>query len=87
VTTYQFGNIDVFTKGYLKGYTNGLIRFFYNGKETVHEFLYRYEDDGNGPEHEIVSIDYGYLVPGIKELWNRIEKDIKEFTLRKLGEL
>ncbi|WEG18548.1 hypothetical protein PQ478_08700 [Alkalihalophilus pseudofirmus] len=41
MTTYTFDNIDVYKKGDLKGYVQGLITFSSNETESTHEFLYR----------------------------------------------
>ncbi|PGK51924.1 hypothetical protein CN918_29470 [Priestia megaterium] len=90
-TTYELGSFDVLEKGDLKGYTNEFIHFKFTNSETgkpdetAHEFLYRYEDEANGPNNKLVSIDYGYLVPGIDELWEGIEEELKKKTLEKLN--
>ena len=87
-TKYEFGSIDIISKGDLKGYATGFIYFTYlrptTGKvdEVGHEFLYRYDDEANGPNFKFQSIDWGKIIPGIDELWPELEekmtKEVKE---------
>lgn len=77
---YDIYGIDIHTKGDLKGYVTGLITFYYDGKTSDHEFLYRIYADENGPSDELVSIDYGYKVPYIDEVWEDIEEELKRLV-------
>lgn len=44
------------------------------------EGLYRVCDPANGPSFTLVSIDYGVLHEEIKEEWNMIEKELRDYT-------
>jgi hypothetical protein len=74
---YEFYTYDIYRKGDLKGYINGDITFRYNNDEYNHEFLYRFDDAENGENYKLVSIDYGYKIPYIDEVWNDIENQLK----------
>lgn len=74
---YEIYGVDIHTKGDLKGYVTGMITFYYDGFSSDHEFLYRVDKDENGNAHELVSVDYGYKVPYIEDIWKDLENDIK----------
>lgn len=76
---YEFYTRDIITKGDLKGYINGHITFYYNNDEFNHEFLYRFDDEENGENFKLVSIDYGYKIPFINEAWKDIETDLYNY--------
>lgn len=78
---YEFYTMDIFTKGDLKGYINGEITFQYNNTEYNHEFLYRFDDAANGENFKLVSIDYGWKIPYIEEVWEEIENSLKQYSL------
>ena len=78
---YEFYTIEIMSKGDLKGYINGEITFYYNNEKWNHEFLYRFDDVANGENYELVSIDYGYKVPFIKEVWEEIETYLKNYAM------
>lgn len=48
---------------------------------NTHELTYRIKNDENGNEMEIVSIDYGYRIPNIEEIWDGIENMCKQIVL------
>lgn len=75
---YEFYNTEIMTKGDLKGYIQGEITFKYNNTEYNHEFLYRFDDSENGDNFKLVTIDYGYKIPYIEEVWKEIESYLKE---------
>ena len=76
---YNISSFDYYRKGYLKGYAAGFITFNYDNREYDHEFLYRYEDDpDNGEGNQIISIDYGYKIPYIEEVWQAITEELKQ---------
>jgi hypothetical protein len=81
---YEFYTINVYTKGFLKGYADGHITFNYNNNTYNHEFLYRFDDAENGNNYQLVSIDYGYKIPYINEVWQEIENYLKEYVNNKL---
>ena len=71
---YEILHVEKYNKGYLKGYMSGMIRF---DGDREHEFLFRFEDDPeNGKKNTIVSIDYGYQVRDIENLWDDITEDL-----------
>ena len=74
---YEFSTYDIYKKGDLKGYINGYIAFRYNNDEYNHEFLYRFDDIENGENFQLVSIDYGWKIPYIEEVWEEIEDQLK----------
>lgn len=78
---FEIITANVYTKGDLKGYIDGIIEFS-NGK--VHEFLYRIHDPENGDSNKLVSIDYGFENPMVDELWDTIEKYIYDTYCREL---
>lgn len=51
------------------------------------EGLFRTSDSQNGEDMNLVSIDYGYNHPQIKEQWNNIEEFLKEYSLEKYNEI
>lgn len=83
---FNIKTIDVYQKGDLKGYANGYIEFDYNNRLHDHEFLYRFDDKANGDNWQIVSIDYGYEIPTINDVWEEIEREIKNIVVQKLLE-
>ena len=68
----EFHNVEVYTKGDLKGYIQGMIEY----KDRDYEFLYRIGDNENGNNFTLVGIDYGYKIePKLTELdTNYIER-------------
>jgi hypothetical protein len=81
---YEFYNIEVYTKGDLKGYAQGEITFDYKNGPYNHEFLFRYDDAENGENDKLVSIDYGLRVPYIMEVWDEIEKYLIDYVRKYL---
>ncbi|MFJ8531173.1 hypothetical protein [Bacillus sp. NPDC094106] len=79
--TYEISSVNVYKKGDLKGYVDGFITFKYENNESTHEFLYRFDDIENGKNFTLVSIDYGYTVPGIDRISEKIENDLKGIVL------
>ncbi|HDR7922606.1 hypothetical protein [Bacillus paranthracis] len=79
--TYEMSSVNVYKKGDLKGYVDGFITFKYENNESTHEFLYRYDDIENGKNFTLVTIDYGYTVPGIDNIFEKIENDLKGIVL------
>jgi len=80
---FKFENVEIYEKGDLKGYMQGII-IFSNDKE--HEFLYRIEDKENGDDFTLVSIDYGYENNMVDRLWDEIEnycKDLYKYRVNK----
>ncbi|WP_242248330.1 hypothetical protein [Bacillus cereus group sp. BfR-BA-01328] len=75
--TYEITNINVYKKGDLKGYMDGFITFKDGNHESTHEFLYRFDDIENGKNFTLVSIDYGCTVPGIDNVYENIESELK----------
>lgn len=51
------------------------------------EGLFRTSDPQNGEDMNLVSIDYGYNHPQIKEQWNNIEEFLKEYSIEKYNEI
>jgi hypothetical protein len=49
-------------------------------RERDHEFLFRFDDDVNGSNFKLVTIDYGYKVPFIDGVWGTIEGQIKQYV-------
>lgn len=82
---YEFINIEMYNKGFLKGYCEGIISFKLEDRESHHEFLYRFDDAENGKNYELQSIDYGYEIPYIEEVWKSIEDELKEYVNSKLN--
>ncbi|PFQ34717.1 hypothetical protein [Bacillus cereus] len=78
--TYEINNINVYKKGDLKGYMDGFITFKDGNHESTHEFLYRFDDIENGKNFTLVSIDYSYRVPGIDNIYENIENDLKRIV-------
>lgn len=76
---YSFNQMDIYTKGDLKGYINGYINFKYKDNDYDHEFLYRFDDEENGDNFTLVSIDYGYYIPYIDEVWKDIEQYLTNY--------
>ena len=73
-------NVEVYTKGDLKGYIQGLLETEYS--DTQHEFLYRFDDEANGKDYELVSVDYGYEIPLTVKHFDYIERAIFNEYLR-----
>lgn len=69
---YEINNAEYYEKGDLAGYINGYITF----GERDHEFLYRVSDPSNGNDYKLVTIDYGYNVPNLDEMWDEIEREL-----------
>jgi hypothetical protein len=84
IKSYCIYEVDVYTEGDLIGYANGYITFQYGDKVYNHEVLYRFDDAAAGENHQIVSIDYGYKIPYIKEVWQEIEDYLKDYVNSKL---
>lgn len=82
---YELYTIDIYTKRDLKGYANGEITFHYNNDTYNHEFLYRIHDPENGKDNELVSIDYGYKIPYIDEVWDEIKAFLTEYVQNNLN--
>lgn len=70
---YEVYNTEFHTRGYLKGYIHGTV----HDKQTDrhYEMLYRVSDTGNGEDHTVVSIDYGWEFP--EDDFYTIEKALK----------
>lgn len=77
---YNFHNIEVYKKGFLKGYAAGYITFNYNNKTYDHEFLFRFDDEANGKNYTMVSVDYGYKIPYINEVWQELEQYLTDYV-------
>ena len=79
---FNVDSIEVITnrRSDMYGYAIGYISF---DNDKTCEFTYRFDDEENGKNNTIVSIDYGYLINGIDNIWNEIEKviynQIKEY--------
>lgn len=75
---YSFNHVELYKKGDLAGYIEGILTFNVGDREKDHEFLYRVDDKENGKDFTLVSIDYGYKIPYINDVWDNIEKTITE---------
>lgn len=75
-TTFNVLDVAVVTTGYLKGYAIGQIEFNYDDKTTQHDFMYRVYDLGSGECDKLMSVDHGYKIPSLDELWVDIEKEV-----------
>lgn len=64
---YEFNEIVRDCEGDLVGD----ILFNYNNDTYRHEFTF------NAKENELISIDYGWKIPFIKEVWEEIENHLK----------
>ena len=45
-----------------------------------YEITFRIKDDENGNEMKLISIDYGYQIPNIDEIWDGIENMCKQIV-------
>jgi len=81
---YKFNTIDLPDLGEYAGYALGTINFKYNNTDYDHEFLFRCKDIKNGESMEMVTIDYGYKIPYIDEVWDEIEKYLIKYC-EKMG--
>lgn len=81
---FNIETIDIYTKGDLKGYAGGCISFT-NKPNTEHEFLYRFDDEANGKNFKLVSIDHGYSNNLIAEIWEEIEDHLYSLVMKKIS--
>lgn len=58
--------IEFYTKGDLKGYINGLV--YDQTTKRDYEVLYRVHDSKNGPDYDLVSVDYGWKLNDDNEI-------------------
>jgi len=61
-------------------YSDGYLHFMILSDDYQMEGLYRIFDPDNGIAKTLVTIDYGYLHPEIKEKWDEIEKTLTEYA-------
>lgn len=69
-------------KGDMTGYVTGQVEV--DGYSL--ELLYRVKDKENGEPMSMVSIDYGYNHPTVREYWADIEKAVESFAVAKIIE-
>lgn len=69
---YEFVEI---VKDYAGDYV-GVIRFNYNNTERDHEFTFVTR------EQELVSIDYGWKIPFLSDVWDDIENRLREHSAK-----
>lgn len=69
-------NLHTYFSGELRGYAT----FEVVGKDFRLEGLYRIFDPENGPDMTLVSVDYGYEYPEIKENWEYLEEILHKST-------
>ena len=84
LTTFNVLDVAVVTTGYLKGYAIGQIEFTYNNKTTQHDFMYRVCDLDNGECDKLMSVDHGYKIPLLDELWVDIETEVTSLVKKQI---
>ena len=58
-----------------EGYIHGVI--IVDGCD--YEFYFRVSDPENGRDFELLSVDYGWEIEGINELWPKIKAEIENY--------
>lgn len=66
---------------------DGYLYFTVEADGYTLEGLYRLHDPENGPDKDLVSIDYGYNHPIIAEQWNDIEAALQDITKERYEKL
>ena len=76
-------NIQIYTKGDLKGYIEGIVWQGLSkddGNERSYEFLFRLRDEQNGAPNTLVSIDYGWELKDKDRVFEILENGLKTFA-------
>ena len=73
---YTLRNLEVYDKGNLCGYVQGML---IDDNNYGYEVLYRIHDTDNGEDYTLISVDYGYRINN-DDIIRLVEEKLTEVT-------